>query len=500
MLFRQKLDTFIRHYGDIGYVINKGNVTDMVVNASGSVFLSALSRTAQSLDDLIAAIVPHFAGAEPLSIKDDVLAFYKMLEDDGFIISGETNDELNRKDPGFSYKNMKSNAKGHEKKVPVILRAEESSQNFLQKHFGKNPQLISLHVELTSRCNERCVHCYIPHKNKKYIMEDSLFDSILEQCHAMGTLELTLSGGEPLSHPHFCSLLHKAKKYDFSINLLSNLTLLNDEILSELKKNCFVSIQTSLYSMNPEHHDAITQLPGSFEKTKKAILRLIDNNIPVQISCPVMKQNKDDYGEVLQWAHKHNMRAISDYIMMARYDHSTDNLDNRLSLDDVEKVIKDIMKYDWQYDEEILNTDFSETDKRDISDDPVCGVGISSAAVLTNGKIYPCSGWQDYICGDLSTQALRDIWQNSPRLNYLRALRKRDFPKCIKCPDKTFCAICMVRNANENNEIVEIPCGGSVVGNPLKINEHFCKVAALNRKIVLDWKNKTQTAGNSVMQ
>jgi hypothetical protein len=37
----------------------------------------------------------------------------------------------------------------------------------------------------------------------------------------------------------------------------------------------------------------------------------------------------------------------------------------------------------------------------------------------------------------------------------------------------------MVRNANEDPE-----------GNPLKINEHFCKVAALNRKIVLDWKEK----------
>jgi hypothetical protein len=39
----------------------------------------------------------------------------------------------------------------------------------------------------------------------------------------------------------------------------------------------------------------------------------------------------------------------------------------------------------------------------------------------------------------------------------------------------------MVRNANENN------------GDPLKINGHFCKVAALNRKLVLDWKEKLQS-------
>jgi hypothetical protein len=56
-----------------------------------------------------------------------------------------------------------------------------------------------------------------------------------------------------------------------------------------------------------------------------------------------------------------------------------------------------------------------------------------------------------------------------------------DFLKCLSCADKSFCAMCMVRNANENPD-----------GDPLKINEHFCKVAALNRKIVLDWKEKLQ--------
>ena len=39
--------------------------------------------------------------------------------------------------------------------------------------------------------------------------------------------------------------------------------------------------------------------------------------------------------------------------------------------------------------------------------------------------------------------------------------------------------MCMVRNANENPE-----------GNPFKINKHFCKVAALNKNIVYDWRKK----------
>ena len=73
-----------------------------------------------------------------------------------------------------------------------------------------------------------------------------------------------------------------------SVNVLSNLTLLTDDILSEMKKNPLLSVQVSLYSMDATVHDSITKLSGSFEKTKAGILRLCDENIPVQISCPII--------------------------------------------------------------------------------------------------------------------------------------------------------------------------------------------------------------------
>lgn len=49
---------------------------------------------------------------------------------------------------------------------------------------------------------------------------------------------------------------------------LSNLTLLTDDIISEMKKNSLLSVQVSLYSMDAVVHDSITKLNGSFEKQK----------------------------------------------------------------------------------------------------------------------------------------------------------------------------------------------------------------------------------------
>jgi len=476
MLYRQKFDTFIRIYDDIGYIVNKSDFGDRVVDSSGVAFIKVLSRKSQTLEKLCKEIAKYFIDVSPFDIKNDVIEFYSILEDDGLIVSGNSEEELNLKDTRFSYSKLEPKTIKNDF-TPLIQRATKSTQDFLETHFKDKPQLISLHIELTSRCNERCLHCYIPHENKIEDIKPSLFYDILEQCKDMGVLSLTLSGGETMLHKNFCDFLQKAKEYDFSINILSNLTLLNDEIIKELKENRLSSVQVSLYSMDPDVHDSITGLKGSFYKTMDNILRLIDNDIPLQISCPTMKQNKNCFGNVLKWANEHKIRADTDYIMMARYDHTTDNLDNRLSLDEVGKVITDIVEHNIYYRKIMLKDDFKKDDDRDISNDIVCGVCITSICMVANGNVFPCPGWQNYICGNVCETPLKEIWNDSPKVRTLRNMRKKDFPECLSCPDKSFCAMCMVRNANEDPN-----------GNFLKINKHFCKVAETNKKIVLEWK------------
>jgi len=478
MLYRQKFDTFIRIYDDIGYITSKSDNSDRVFDASGAVFLKALSRKARTLEALCEEIADNFVDVTPADINSDAADFYSVLEQDGFVVSAETEAELDKKDIRFSYsalnpKTVKADF------TPVVQRAAKSTQDFLEEHFKDKPRLMSLQIELTSRCNERCVHCYLPHENKINDIDPSLFYDVLEQCKNMGVLQLTLSGGEPMLHKNFCDFLRKAKEYDFSINILSNLTLLDDEIIKIMKELRLSSVQVSLYSLNPAIHDSITQLKGSFLKTRDSILRLIENDIPLQISCPTMKQNKDCYAEVLNWAHEHKIRAETDYIMMARYDHTTGNLDNRLNLDEAAKIITNSIELNPAYRDYLLKADFEKVEARDISGDIVCGVCISSICMVAAGNVYPCAGWQGYVCGNVLEAPLKEIWDNSPKVKYLRGLRKKDFPECVRCVNKAFCAMCMVRNANESPE-----------GDPLKINKHFCDIAALNRKMVLDWKQK----------
>jgi len=488
MFFKQKSYVIFRNYESFGYLTdnrnfgykqtdnNENDIGDKILSASGAVFLSVLGRKPQNLDELAKKIKKQFSDVDIRTIKNDAREFYYMLERDGFIVSGETLHECDEKDTGFSYKTLKPEIINKDSSL-TFMHPEKSTQDFLEEYFKSKPQLTNLHIEIISKCNERCVHCYIPHDSKVSHIEPDLFYDVLRQCKNMRLLHLTLSGGEPMMHRNFCDFLRKCKEYDFSVNVLSNLTLLNDEITNEMKANPLLGVQVSLYSMNSNIHDEITQMKGSFKKTKNAILKLIENDIPLQISCPILKQNKNCYENVIKWAEKHKIRVGDDYVIIARYNHTTQNLSNRLTINEIKEVIDDKIVSDTKYLEEMEKE--AEKKKNITSDDFVCIVCHSSICIADNGNVYPCAGWQDYIVGNVKETSLNDIWDNSEKVQYLRDLRKKDFPKCIQCPDKEFCTMCMVRNANENP-----------LGDPLVVNEYFCNIANLNRKIILEWNEK----------
>lgn len=477
MLYKIKKDTYVRKYGKYGYITSVGMFNDRVVDASGSVFLSALSYTPQTIDELADTIMKSFVNADKVQVTADAKDFYDMLAEDGFLTVGKTADDILKNDIGFTYNTIEPVTIKRDF-TPDKIRTVNDTQNTLDSYFLDNPQLISFQMELTSQCNERCIHCYIPHEEKNSIMIPELYYKVLEQLADMGVFQLTLSGGEPMLHPNFTDFVRAAKEKNIYVAVLTNLTLLNDEILSALKEKAVSSVQVSLYSMNAEHHDAITTIPGSFKKTVASILKLIENDIPVHISCPTMKENKNDFRDVLKWANEHKIRAFTDYSIMAEYDHSTSNLTHRLSPEECGEIISDILEGDKSYQDEVLKKNFiKQTENYQFdAQSPFCGVGVSTCCMISNGLVYPCAGWQSYNCGDLTKQSLAEIWQSSPELEYLRKLKRGDIEKCANCKDAAFCNPCLVRNANE-----------SPTGNMLEVNDYFCQVAAVNKRIVYDF-------------
>lgn len=476
MLVRLSKNSFVRIYDDgaVGYIYNQLTRHDRCYINSGVDLLGALSREPRDQDELINSIINLYPGADPMAVYADMSDMLMSLDLDKFIVRGESISELNDKDVQFSYSmnNPKTLTEDYSQQTDEFV--DLSTQTFYLQHDQRKPRLSSIQFELTSRCNERCIHCYIPNGKKNHGI-DMPFDrvcSIIDQFAAMGGLLVTLSGGEALMHKDIARIIRYCREKDLQVSLLTNLALLKDDLIPVMQEANLSIVQTSLYSMDPEIHDLITTVKGSWLKTVQAIEKLYVANVPVQISCPIMKANRVGYDRVMKFAQSHNMKAQTDYIMMAQSDLDTANLANRISIEETEILIKDIIKNDVNYSELIKEVEpFSAMTEEEFANMPLCGVGLNQICVTANGDLYPCAGWQAKVLGNVIKESLSEIWNDSPGINELRAVTRKSFPKCLKCEARDYCSMCMARNYNESE--------GDMFAPPA----HTCKVAFLNKRL-----------------
>jgi len=429
----------------------------LLLSKVANIFYSVLSYLPQDIETIVSKLCQYYPETSPSVIRGDAIDFYTDLQGKGFL-SIEPNEENTVKSrmSYFSYENWQ----------PFNLHLDEKQVNSLTytETLGRACQLTRIHIDISGRCNENCVHCYIPRDYKHGIMSKELFEEILLQCVDMHVINITISGGEPMFNPHLKDFLQLCKKYNFSVNLLSNLTQLSDELLDIFEDTPLLSVQTSLYATNGEVHDSITQNKGSYLKTLSSIKKLYKRNIPMQINCPIMKQNLYYYKDVLRFAKSMNIAADSDYSLFGCYDYSKSNLACRLSIDEIDKIIHD----DVGSDAKRMDIENKKKDSRT----PICPVCKTSLCISNSGNIYPCEGWQSLSLGNIKNQSLRKTWEESPKVRHLRELTYGHFYRCNSCQDKIFCTPCLIMNANED------PAGDYFNINPL-----ICEIARIKKEV-----------------
>lgn len=453
MYFSLQKHSHVRLYGDVGYIVSPKLLKSHVFNKTGAIFLSVLTHEKQDIE-ILSQKISIILQIRKNIFFSDLCDFYRLLLHFGYLESDIT--------PPVVINNRE------------IFTAKSNSDDFLSNIPGYSPILKSSQIEITSICNERCIHCYIPHEQKLHYLPYNDIKNILDQLQIAGCLSITLSGGEVFTHPDISKVLELLQNYDFSISILTNLTLITDEIISLLKKLDIDKIHVSVYSLKPAVHDYITQVNGSLQKTLQNIKLCLNNSIPIKISCPTMKANYKDFEELLLWGKKNNIQVLTDFNLMARNDNTTDNLEQRLSEEEAAVVIKAIIQHDESYQK--LIKDNNKSSIIDINA-PICHVGQDKICISSTGDLFPCPGWQGMVIGNIYQNTIMDIWKNSEKLNWLRSLKRKDIPKCLDCDSKDYCLLCIQRNFNETRYIFTVP-------------PHFCKTAALNKHLVSVYKNE----------
>ena len=476
MFYMLKPNILFRKYGDLGYVTDnalfgyrvhgdeKLYPGERYVSDSGAVMLQILNKKPKNIDKVVGELRDVYTNVAYDTLKQDSIEFYDSLVKDGFLSRGDTSEECLIA-AGNGSNNLSCRGICRDKLNIDCVKNSIAQRETLLK---------GIHIELATECNERCAHCYIPHECKIKKIDVGLVGRILTEAKCLNVLNITLSGGEPLLHDNFIGILQKCRALDFSVNVLSNLTLLTDAMMDEMVKNPLLSVQTSIYSMTDSVHDAITGVHGSLNKTISGLRKLQSIGVPLQISCPVMRMNKASFADVVSFGESNGIQVATDFVIFASLDHKGGNLECRLSLDDIRSAFSLRAT-----DEYVRNLRELAAEREALSSkDPICSVCRYYLCVSVDGTAYPCPGWQNKIVGDLNKQTINEIWNNSRIVKELRNVRCANFNKCVHCQDRGYCNVCMMSNSNENKD-----------GDAFRISEFHCRVAALLHRQVDDYVN-----------
>ena len=126
---------------------------------------------------------------------------------------------------------------------------------------------LSVQLDLTYRCNERCVHCYLDHNDKGEMTTAEIRHLLAEMAEA-GVFILTLSGGEILLRKDLFEILEYARRrLTFCVKLKTNAILIREREAARIRELGVEAIQISIYSHRPEVHEdrKSTRLNSSHE-------------------------------------------------------------------------------------------------------------------------------------------------------------------------------------------------------------------------------------------
>ncbi|HXZ79211.1 MAG TPA: radical SAM protein [Terriglobales bacterium] len=295
---------------------------------------------------------------------------------------------------------------------------------------------LSVQLDVTYRCNERCIHCYLDHHDRGEMTTDEII-GVLDQLADAGTFFLTFSGGEVFLRRDFLKLVEHARQLLFNVKIKTNAVLIREAQAEQIRELGVDRVQISVYSHRPEVHDAITHLPGSLERTLRGVRLLTAHGVRVSIANVLMNRNIGDQAGVQELARELGVHYTVDPTITPHMDGDRTILSLRIPSTDLERILHD----------ETLVGDVQEFCAppapvgADILDGYPCSAGHTFAYISPYAEVFPCVQFP-LPCGNLRQQRFADIWKASQALNQVRSIRARDLEVCSECSHVGTCTRC----------------------------------------------------------
>jgi radical SAM protein with 4Fe4S-binding SPASM domain len=310
-------------------------------------------------------------------------------------------------------------------------------------------------IEVTRRCPLECLHCYnnLPmgdmEAKRRELSKEEHF-KMLDELVEMGCFWLLYTGGEIFARKDFLEIYTYAKKKGFLITLFTNGTMINERIADYLTEWPPFAIEITLYGRSRETYEALTAIPGSYDRCLHGIKLLKERGLPLKLKTVATSINKHEVVAMRQFAEEElGVEFKMDGQINPRIDCSQSPLAVRLTPEEVVALDMNAPKGVAEYRRLAQHDLENPPNLAQIDTVYHCGGGMSGFAINAYGEMGIC------VISQQETFSIRDVgvervWEDS--LLQLRSRKRTRVTKCKQCRIQSLCGMCPANGEMESGD------------------------------------------------
>jgi radical SAM protein with 4Fe4S-binding SPASM domain len=327
------------------------------------------------------------------------------------------------------------------------------SADLHEKQAGQRvPMQVS--IEVTRRCPLECQHCYnnLPmgdQEARSREMTTKEHFRMLDELVEMGCFWLLYTGGEIFARKDFLEIYTYAKKKGFLITLFTNGTLITEKIADYLLEWPPFAIEITLYGRTRETYEALTQIPGSYDRCLRGIKLLRERGLPLKLKTVATSINKHEVVSMRRFAEEElGVEFKCDGLINPRIDCSQSPLAVRLTPQEVVALDMSSAKAAAEY-RSLAERELASPSRPSIDTVYFCGGGRKAFSINPAGEMSICvTSQQDTF--DIRQSGLKYAWEHS--LREVRDRKRTRVTKCVNCRIQSLCGMCPANGEMENGD------------------------------------------------
>ncbi|NSS93489.1 radical SAM protein [Enterococcus faecalis] len=278
--------------------------------------------------------------------------------------------------------------------------------------------LQSIQLELSKKCNLKCIHCYIPNYSTKNDMTLNQVKKVIDEASDLGVINFDITGGEPFLRKDILEILEYIHVKGMRTTIFTNGTIISENILQKLKDLNISKLKISIDGYDSKTHDEVRG-KGAFKKTIENIVKFKEAGLLIEINTVLHKNNYKMAKKIIE-----QLERLEVPYHVDRYVPFDGNVYDHLCITD-EEYLEAIQG--------IVETKLSDIVSDSTTQDNgfFCGAGNSYVFIKSNGTVAFCPTMpENFSGGNFKKQSLKEIWENSIFFKRIRNVNCKYFSVC----------------------------------------------------------------------